>query len=132
MSQIALAQKDPSQILRVTSGIKAQHRALGLDKHVDEAELPRLLIDVFSHQEIAEIRAGQGDEDLTGAELINPADEPTSSPTEPDRNAAEDVDDDVIVLGGDDDDQEEDESVPAAVPIVRTDEQGCRFVRGAS
>ena len=68
MSQVQLAQKDPAQILRVASGLKAlslaaglerlhdlKWRALGLDKHVDEAELPQIIIRGLSEEEVAEI-----------------------------------------------------------------------------
>ena len=81
MAQIALAQKEPGQILRVASALKGlslaagtlerlhslKHRAMGLDRHVDERELPKLIIDCYTDDELADIRAQQGDEkDLVG------------------------------------------------------------------
>src|SRR5262245_14257876 len=90
MSQVQLAQKDPAQVLRVASALKAlslaaaglerlhdlKFRCLGLDKHVDEAELPEIVIRDLSEKEIAEIRATQAEDD------IDLGDEPAVTPKE--------------------------------------------------
>ena len=141
MAQIALAQKEPAQILRVASALKGlslaagtlerlhslKYRAMGLDKHVDERELPKLIIDCFTDAEIADITQQGDNEDLVGAELV---DEPSGADLglEP-RSRPED--DDVVALGFDDNDVEE-EPTPAAVAVVRVDDEGCRLVRDAS
>ena len=81
MAQIALAQREPGQILRVASALKGlslaagtlerlhnlKHTALGLDRHVDERALPQLIVDCYTDDELADIRTQQGeDEDLVG------------------------------------------------------------------
>src|SRR3954447_20292303 len=88
MAQIALAQREPGQILRVASALKGlslaagtlerlhglKYRAMGLDRHVEERELPKLTIDCYTDDELAGIRAQQGEEkDLVGAELVDDA-----------------------------------------------------------
>src|SRR5215211_2870041 len=84
MTQVEIARNDPSQAIRVSTAIKGlaiaasalerlhglKHRAMGLDRHVDERELPKLIIDCYTGDELAAIRAQQGEEkDLVGAEL---------------------------------------------------------------
>ena len=65
MAQIALAQREPGQILRVASALKGlslaagtlerlhglNTRAMGLDRHVEERELPKLTIDCYTDDE---------------------------------------------------------------------------------
>src|SRR3954469_3947734 len=143
MAQIALAQKEPAQILRVASALKGlslaagtlerlhslKYRAMGLDRHVDERELPKLTIDCYTDDELAEIRAQQGDEkDLVGAELVDDA--PSGADLGPALRSRPE-DDDVVALGFDDDDDVEEEPTPAAV-AGRVDKEGCRIARGSS
>ena len=101
---------------------------MGLDRHVEERELPKLTIDCYTDDELADIRAQQGDEkDLVGAELVDDAPSGVLGPAPRSRPEA----DDVVVLGFDGDDVEEDPT-PAAMAVVRVDEEGCRFARDAS
>jgi hypothetical protein len=144
MAQIALAQKEPGQILRVASALKGlslaagtlerlhslKHRAMGLDRHVDERELPKLIIDCYTDDELADIRAQQGDEkDLVGAELVDEA--PSGSDLGPELRWRPEADE-VVALGFDDDDDVQEGPSPAAVAVVRVDGEGCRLVRDAS
>jgi len=141
MTQVEIARKDPSQAIRVGTAIKGlaiaasalerlhnlKHTALGLDRHVDEKALPKLIIDCFTDGEIADMRAQQGDdEDLVGAKLV---DEPSGADLglEP-RSRPED--DDVVALGFNDDNVVEEEPTPAMV-VVRVDDEGCRLARDA-
>jgi hypothetical protein len=143
MAQIALAQKEPAQILRVASALKGlslaagtlerlhslKYRAMGLDRHVDERELPKLIIDCYTDDEIADIRAQQGDEkDLVGAELVDDA--ASGAGLGPELRSRPEADD-VVMLGFDSDEVEE-ERIPAAMTVVPVDEEGCRLARDAS
>jgi len=141
MSQLALAEKDPAQILRVASGMKAlslaagalaklhalQHTVLGLDRHVDEQELPRIIIDQFTDDEIAAIRCEDAGEDVMGAEPIEEAAVDLTEPIPGSLSATLVDDDDIVVLGHEDD--EDEEPVPTLLPAPRADEDGHRLVR---
>jgi len=142
MAQIALAQREPGQILRVASALKGlslaagtlerlhglKFRSLGLDRHVDERELPKLIVDCYTDDELTDIRAQQGDEkDLVGAELVDDAPSGVLGPAPKSRPE----DDDVVALGFDGDEVEE-ERIPAAMTVVPVDEEGCRLARDAS
>jgi hypothetical protein len=141
MTQVEIARKDPSQAIRVGTAIKGlaiaasalerlhslKHRAMGLDRHVDERELPKLIIDCYTDDELADIRAQQGDEkDLVGAELVDDAPSGGLGP------APRSLDDDVVALGFYDDGDVEEEPTPAAIAVVRVDDEGCRLARDAS
>ena len=132
MAQIALAQREPGQILRVASALKGlslaagtlerlhglKYRAMGLDRHVEERELPKLTIDCYTDDELAGIRAQQGEEkDLVGAELVDDAPSRVLGPAP--RSRPED--DDVVALGFDDDDDVEEDPTPAAMTVVRVE-----------
>jgi hypothetical protein len=118
MSQVRLAQRDPSQVLRVASGLKAlslaaaglerlhdlKWRALGLDKHVDETELPEIVIRDLRDEEIAEIRVQQEAEELDlGFETTDAA---TEEPLTPELVERDPEDDEIIEEG----------SLPSATP----------------
>jgi hypothetical protein len=106
-----------------------QHTALGLNRHVDEQALPKIVIDQFTDAEIAEIRAGTGEEDVMGAEPIEEGPIDLTEPI-PGSPSATVVDDDEIVVLGDEGDEDE-EPVPTLLPAARADEDGHRLVRDA-
>jgi hypothetical protein len=87
MSQVEIARSDPSQAVRASTVIKGlaiaasalerlhglKFRALGLDKVVDEEELPVLRITTMTKEEARAIRDSFGNEDELEAELAGDA-----------------------------------------------------------
>ncbi len=124
MAQLEVAQKDPTQALRAAGAIKAlslaaaglerihglKWRALGLDKDsLQGEELPVLVFEDLTAEEIRAIQRGPKDEDLE--------EEPSNNPT----------------VGGDEEVIEEngfdDEEDPILEKVL---EEGPRLVRGAT
>jgi len=93
---------------------------LGLDRHVDEQELPRIVIDQFTDDEIAAIRCEDAGEDVMGAEPIEEAAVDLTEPIPGSLSATLVDDDDIVVLGHEGD--EDEEPVPTLLPAARADE----------
>ncbi len=109
MSQLAIAERDPTQVLRVSAGLKAlslaagalerlhglKLRALGLDR-VDAVpdEMPVLEIVGLTEEDCKRIRSSHGDDDDFGGAL-------TIHTPAPMRTGTSSNDDDIVALGDD-------------------------------
>lgn len=137
MGQLALAQRDPSQILKAGAALKMlslaagslerlhdlRQRALGLDKdNVFAEEMPELVIRCLTDEEVAEMRQQQESEDELAGLTLEPEAAPASGGA---IHATED--DDVVVEDGE---SEPDKSRQAQTPPP-VDAAGYRLVRGA-
>jgi hypothetical protein len=137
MAQLELAQKDPAQAFKAAGAVKLlslaaaglerlhnlKWTALGMNKDsVISDDLPQLIFQDLTEQEIKEIQQGQGHDE-------NDPDDPAPTESEPaveamqEHDPWDDEDDDVIVEG-------EGALVKKTEPLTTAD--GCRYVRDAS
>jgi hypothetical protein len=145
MSQLELAQKDPTHAFKAATAIKTlslaaagiqrlhelKVQALGLDQIVDEGELPTLHVHIMSREEEEAIRNGHGeDENLDEVMEDDEVHLPPAIEDFSERKCSEvleEPEDDVIEQGFEDE-LEEDSARPED---ERRDEDGFRIVRAA-
>ena len=134
MTQLELAQKDPSQAFKAAAAVKLlslaaaglerlhnlKWTALGMNRDsVVADDLPKLIFQDLSEQEIKEIQQGHDQEQLDDQA---PNDEPDQGIEAQEHDPWDDEEDDVIVEGGDD-------VVKRPAPL--TNAEAYRYVRGA-
>ena len=134
MTQLELAQKDPSQAFKAAAAVKLlslaaaglerlhnlKWTALGMNRDsVVADDLPKLIFQDLSEQEIKEIQQGHDQEQLDDQA---PNDESDQGIEAEEHDPWDDEEDDVIVEG-------DDELVKKPAPL--TNAEGCRYVRGA-
>jgi hypothetical protein len=134
MAQLELAQKDPSQAFKAAGAVKLlslaaaglerlhnlKWTALGMNKDsVISDDLPKLIIQDLTEQEIKEMQQGHDEDDLDDPDPTEP--EPTVEAAQ-ERDPWDDEDDDVITEG-------EGDLVKKPEPLTTAD--GCRYVRDA-